>query len=518
MTDDNFNSPPLDSLKRYVPLAVWIAVVFVLLAIPLKIISYGFLPGDDALRHAAKAVSGKPWSEILVLNSTYKIDHEFGWNLLLEKIHLWTNWDAEKLVVFSVVTLFILAGWSALPWLKRPEAWLVALLVALLVSDLCGRFMLGRPYLVTLAAMMTILFMWQRHGSSPPKLWMLALAAALFGLCTFVHGVWYLWVLLLGAFLFAGEFRWAISLGFSWVIGVFTGSALTGHPFEYPLQALKLALLAVGAHDTTRTMASELQPFGGEVLCLGILGGLLVLRQLAKLNSIPLAKNPAFWLVCFGWVLGFKVGRFWEDWGWPALIVLVACDVELLLQARFAFDSFKRLGLALGLAVATFLAITSDYGSRWTYNLTQQYLTQDNPDLNGWMPDKSGIFYSADMTLFYQTFFKNPHGDWRYMLGFEPTWMPAEDFEVYHKVLWNFGDTKAYDPWVKKMRREDRLVIRGGRGSVPGIPQLEWNYGVSGIWVGRLPRKNAPPPAPTVPATATLESLTNSVPAGNSAE
>jgi hypothetical protein len=248
----------------------------------------------------------------------------------------------------------------------------------------------------------------------------------------------------------------------------------------------------------------------------GILGGLLILRQLAKLNARPLSKTPAFWLACFGWVLAFKVGRGWEDWGWPALTVLITCDLQLLLLARFAADSFKRLGLALGVAIATFLAITNDSGSRWTYNLTQQYLTADNPDLSGWMPDKGGIFYSADMTLFYQTFFKNPHGDWRYMLGFEPTWMPAEDFEVYHKVLWNFGDAKAYDAWVKKMRPADRLVIRGGRGSPPGIPQLEWNYGVSGIWVGRLPRKNAPPPAPTVPATATLESLTNSVPAADS--
>jgi hypothetical protein len=79
--------------------------------------------------------------------------------------------------------------------------------------------------------------------------------------------------------------------------------------------------------------------------------------------------------------------------------------------------------------------------------------------------------------------------------------MPKEDFEIYHKVLWNFGDAKAYEPWVKRMRPEDRLVIRGGRGGPPNIPQLEWYYAVSGIWVGRLPHPNAPPPAPTIPAT-----------------
>ncbi|MEI9960942.1 MAG: hypothetical protein WDM76_07350 [Limisphaerales bacterium] len=80
--------------------------------------------------------------------------------------------------------------------------------------------------------------------------------------------------------------------------------------------------------------------------------------------------------------------------------------------------------------------------------------------------------------------------------------MPEEDFKVYYSVMWNGGDDKAYQPWVDKMRLADRLVLRGARSSPPNIPQLEWNYGVTGIWLGRLPRTNAPPPAPTIPATA----------------
>jgi hypothetical protein len=340
---------------------------------------------------------------------------------------------------------------------------------------------------------------------------MVALMTGVVAVGTYVHGVWYLWALPVAAFLLAGQFRWGLTLGAAAAAGTFIGSALTGHPVAYPRQALELALLAVGKHDTIRTMATELRPSSGDILAVSILGVLLVLRQLARLNARPLRTDPAFWLVCFGWVLGFKVARFWEDWGWPALMVLMVSDLQLLLLARFAADSFKRLALVCGLAIATFLAITNDNSSRWTYNLTWQFLTPDSPDLTGWMPEKGGIFYTADMSLFYQTFFKNPHGDWKYMLGFESTWMPDEDFKVYHSILWNFGDAKAYDPWVKKMRPEDRLVLRGSRSSPPGIPQLEWEYGVSGIWIGRLPHTNAPPPAPSVPATATLESLTNSV-------
>jgi hypothetical protein len=94
--------------------------------------------------------------------------------------------------------------------------------------------------------------------------------------------------------------------------------------------------------------------------------------------------------------------------------------------------------------------------------------------------------------------------------------MTKEDFEVYHKIMWNFGDAKAYEPWVEKMRPQDRLVIRGGRGSPPNLPQLEWEYGVSGTWIGRTPRlPQSGTPPPTVPATAPLATST---PPANSAK
>ncbi len=318
-----------------------------------------------------------------------------------------------------------------------------------------------------------------------------------------MHGVWYLWALPVAAFFLAGQFRWGLALIVGWLAGVFLGASFTGHPFESLYQAVVMAYRAFGMHLTQRTMVTEFRSSSGDVFGLIILGGLLILRQLAGLKARALTTNPAFWLATLTWVLGFKAVRFTADWGWPALMVLITCDLQLLLEARFAVDSFKRLALVGGLAVTTFLATTNDFNSRWTYNLTQQYLTPDDKNLTGWLPDKGGILYSSDMAIFYQTFFKNPNGDWRYILGYEPALMPDEDFRVYHKILWNFGDSKTYVPWVEKMRPEDRLVISGGRGSPPNIPQLEWNYGVSDIWIGRLPRTNAPPQGapPTIPAT-----------------
>jgi hypothetical protein len=478
-----------ERFRRHVPLAVWVLVALVIVVIPLKIIGLGYLPADDALRHAAKAVSGKPWPEILVVGDTFKIDHNLGWHEILGAVHHATNWDAENLVVFSVVMLFLIVNGAMLPQLKRPEAWLVALLAAMIVSDLPQRFLLGRPFILTITVLMTTLFTAQ---NGKPNWRTFLLFTPLIAACAFVHGVWYLWALPVGAFFFAGQFRWTLLLAGAWLAGTLFAALLTGHPADYLSEAVTMAFHSVGQHATNRTEVTELQPFGGDILAVIIVGALVALRLLVKLNPPPLAKNPAFWLVCGCWILGFRVSRFWEDWGWPALMVFIATEIQSLLLAKFAADSLRRLLLAMILAVATFFAVTNDLNSRWTGSLTWQFLsTAEHPELEGWMPEKGGVLYSADMTIFYQTFFKNPNADWKYILGFDPTFMPAEDFDVYHKVAWNFGDAKAYAPWVKKMRATDRLVIRGNGGSPPNIPQLEWNYGVSGIWIGRLPRAAA---------------------------
>ena len=479
-----------ERFRRYVPLTVWLLVVLVLLLIPLKIISYGYLPADDALRHCAKAVSGKSWPEILVVGSTYKIDQSLGWHAVLGFVHQLTGWGAEGLVVFSVVALFLLVNGALLPWLKRPEAWLVALLSAMIVSDLPQRYLLGRPFDVTMAVLMIILLVTQQ---ARPDRKYFALFMGLIAICTYVHGVWYLWLLPVMAFLFAGEFGWGLLLAGAWISGTAISALVSGHPVNYLSHALMMALHGVGGHLTNRTEVTELQPFGGDILAVVIVGALVGLRLTARLPLSSLVRSPTFWLMCGCWILAFRISRFWEDWGWPALMVLITVDMQTLFQARFPADSLRRLLLAAILGLAAFFAVTSDLNSRYTKNLTWEFLsTAEHPELQGWMPDKGGVLYTAEMGIFYETFFKNPKGDWRYILGYEPALMPKDDFKTYRSILWNRGDAKAYEPWVEKMKPADRLVIRGTKGERPNIPQLEWDYGVTGIWIGRLPRTNAP--------------------------
>jgi hypothetical protein len=84
---------------------------------------------------------------------------------------------------------------------------------------------------------------------------------------------------------------------------------------DYLGQALQMALHGVGQHFTSRTEVMELQPFNAEILAVILVGALVALRMTTGRTAPSLARNPAFWLMCGRWILSFRVGRFWEDWG-----------------------------------------------------------------------------------------------------------------------------------------------------------------------------------------------------------
>jgi hypothetical protein len=91
------------------------------------------------------------------------------------------------------------------------------------------------------------------------------------------------------------------------------------------------------------------------------------------------------------------------------------------------------------------------------------------------------------MTIFYQIFYKNPKADWRYILGFESAFMPREDLKILRYIQSNARIYKYFGPWVKKMKPEDRLILRADMDHQPKISELEWNYTALNIWVGRKP-------------------------------
>ena len=477
-------------MRRYVPLAVWIVAVFTILLIPLKIISYGFLPGDDALRHAAKAVSGKTWQQILVMRSDFAMDPSPGWQAILEWIHRWSGCNAESLVIFSVVALMLLVTLIALPWFRRPEAWLAALLVAaVFVPECTTRLARGRPYLVTTAVLIALLFLWSRERDGRPGRLTLVLTPLLIAMSAWIHGSWYLLVLPGAAILFAGWWRPAFWYGGCWLTGSFLGCALTGHPWEFLFQAVKHMFGVFGHTVLNRQLESELHPSDGEISVVLLVAVLLLWRAISSGWNPRIVLNPIFMMMALGWLLGLEMRRFWWDWGTPAFMIWVALELQDHFEQHLSFDSARRLLITLALAVGAFWGFTSDRESRWTGNLTREYLTPANPNLAGWLPEPGGIIYNSDMDVFFETFFRNPTEPWRYVLGFEPGLMLPENLETLRKAQWNYGDSRAYEPWAKKMRLEDRMIIHATRaGGPPDISELEWNYAATGLWVGRLPR------------------------------
>jgi hypothetical protein len=487
-------------VQRYVPLLVWILALLALLLIPLKIVGTGYLPIDDALRHAAKVVSGKPWSEIVVMREGFPMDHHAGWHAVLGWAHAGLRCGADGLVALSVVFLFWLVAGLPLIWIRRPEAWLAGWLIcAVAHTGFIGRVNLGRPFLLTTAAMMAMLFAWYRRPEDRASWRQLALAILCITLSGWLHGSWYLWVLPVAAFFLAGCWRSGGQLLGCWLAGSFLGAALTGHPLVYLAQATRHLLTALGQDVVQRTLVTEFQPTDGcfpVVVCVIVV---LFWRRSAGQSVASVVYHPIFLLGVLGWLLGLKVTRFWEDWGLPAFLVWMALQLQELLEIHLDLASAKRLLVTGLLAAGLFLVATSDLRGRWTNGLAIEFLTMDNPALAGWLPDAGGILYSADMGVYYQTFFKNPKAPWRYMLGSEPALMPAEDYEIWKKINWNYGSMRTYQPWVKKIRPADRLVIRGSSDGCPAIPELEWYYAVRGTWIGRLPRGAKPASATTQP-------------------
>jgi hypothetical protein len=485
----------LSPLTRYVPLLVWLLVIITFVLIAGKIIGYGFLPMDDALRHAAKAVSGKPWSEILILRPGFLIDPHPGWHAVLGFFHKVFGLNAEKLVVLSVAGLLLLLNFVALPWLKLPEAWLASLLVtAVCIPRVVNRMSLGRPYIFTMSAFVIIILLWTRLENRKPDWKVLIPTTILIALPSWIHGSWYQLGMPIAGLVLAGYWRSALWYGGCWAAGSFLGCALTGHPFQFLFQCVHHLFGVFGDFTVARELVQELLPSGGDPTVVLAIAAIILWRSRSVDWSVRELRNPLFMMAVFGWVAGMKVYRFWDDWGLPAAMLWMALQFQAEIARRVAFGSLRRLLLAFGLALAVYLNCTADINSRYTWNLTNEYLTeQDHPDLKEWLPGNNGIIYSADMRVFNETFFKNPTAPWRYILGFESGLMPPEDLAVVRKVQWNFGDVRAYEPWIEKMRPEDRLVLRASwlrNGGPPNLPQLEWKYAVSDIWVGKLPAQN----------------------------
>lgn len=475
-------------------------VVFVLAA--LQIVNQGFLPPDDALRYAAKVVSGRHWNEILVLRPG-TVESSPGWHAILAGVFSLRGGTGGStseasaavatLVTFEVVSLFAFFSLFPVLLLRRVEAWLAAMLaVSLLEPILTARLVVGRPLVFSMAVVVAFCLLWSRLESERRPVRTQVALGALVAAATWIHGSWYLFFLPIAACLFAGRIRVTRRLLVATAAGIAAGAALTGHPIRFLWSSIRHGALAFSDTQPIE-LVREFRPYpGAPILFLGVLL-LIVMRQVLQ-GASPrrLARDPVFMLGALGAVLGLRVARFWMDWGLPAVVAFVALEIEALWLARRTTTQTgaQRMAQARGmlpgvvLAAICFLALTADVGNRWSRpSGDPAYQAMLAPEHRSALPDSGGILYADDMRAFYDLFFLAPRAPWRYVLGYEPGLMPPEDLAVYRNALLT-RDVAAFEPWARKLRQGDRLVIHYDRG-IPPLG-LEWQYIGYNVWSGRV--------------------------------
>jgi hypothetical protein len=499
------------SLAAYVPILVWVLVAVTLVLIPLRIAAYGYIPLDDAVRHAAKAVCGKPWPEILVMRPDATIDSHAAWHAGLRALYLATGCGIDTLVVIPMAGLCLLVLFAPIPGLRAPEAWLASWAVACMTAPpVFHRLTLGRPYLVSVAVLLMLMTLWSRHAATRRGGAALAATVLLFFVSAWIHGSWYLLLLVPAAFAAARRWRAAGELTACWAVATVLAAVATGEPFAYLVGQVSHMLHAFRGIPVVTLLVSEFQPSGGGGVPALICVAAVVVWLLRGGRFDRLSRDPLLLLAAIGWVMGMRVIRFWADWGLPCAMLWIAFRLQPVFVRLGRRTPLLRLGTAAMLCASLAFMCVGDVQGRWTENLRKDYLSADNPDTRPWLPDRGGIVYTVSMGVFYDTFFKNPNGDWRYVLGFEPGLMTEEDRATFNHIRWNIGDYRAYKPWIDRMRPEDRLVILDMPGSRPNLPALEWHYAATGTWVGRLrraatnsvPSGAASPPAPSVDSAA----------------
>ncbi len=334
----------LELIRQRVPLIVFLLAAVTIFIIPLKIMGYGYIPPDDASRHAAKAISGKDWQDILVIRGDIKMDSHPGWHFILSLIHKITKCDADTLILFSVAALFALFSLFPLLLLERPESWLAALLtLAVAAQGLFLRLFLGRPYIVTMSAILFIGLSWPNLRQRKTQTFTLVALTALIALSTWIHGGWYLFVLPLICFFLARQWRVGYIFAISCIAGVVIGAALTGDPYLFIKQMVQHVLLAF--NSSSRLLVSEFKPFAGDFSVVLVVFLMFIWRSFRKISNIKLIDDPVFILAAVCWALGFITQRVWIDIGLSALVLWMASEFQDFFEKNSKLISLRRAAI-----------------------------------------------------------------------------------------------------------------------------------------------------------------------------
>ena len=467
--------------------------------IPFKILSYGWTPSDDVNRHVAFSTLDAKWSDILIIDEKFDTDHNAGWHQVLKFLHKYCHFDKQDLMLFSIVVLFLLVNICGILVSPTPMSWCIALLIILNFDSRIGpRMLFGRPYILSSAMTLIVLYLWtfkpeEQKLEFLKKSWVkyiLTLIALSLGV--WIHGSWYIFLLIPVSFFLAGKTADSLMLTASVLLATIIGALLTGH-FSSFLYYHFCATFSIYSEPTYNWLMVAENATGVQtvywVAFTAIIVFLCMRKNGYKLSNI--ASDPIIIMVLLCWMCSIMVIRFWFDWGSMALLLWLANRVHELISSSSSLKKPRiRYCLSLFILVSFVCCFINDAEGRFTKSsLNQQpidfYGEETRDKLSGWEPQDGGIIYSDSMYCFYQHFYQYPTAKWKYILGFESAIMKQEDKQTLRNIGY-MGLEEAYSPWVKKMTEKDRLILYK---KLNKFPELEWARGNRSWWIGRLKKK-----------------------------
>jgi len=477
---------PQNDAERVTRSALFLLVLAVFLLIPLRIIAYGYVPPDDALRHAAFATVDRTWGDILLFDPAFPagMDPHVGWHATLRAIHEATGWEQGRLVSCAVVLAFWVFAFSGAVASGNPPAWFLACaLMSALEPILLGKLYLGRPLFFSMSAVTVLLLLWTRR--EPLRVYTeFGVSFLMLAIAIFMHPTsWYLWAMLVPPLVVCRKWRSLASFAAAWTLAVAAAATLNGwyNTVQLPVDILRRALLQDGTLGPN--LVSEFQPTGGPVLGLLVVAATLLARRTSGANLREQFFKVDMALLVIAWVMGLFVGRFWVEWGLPAMAVWFARQFGEGLGITLAgFRRWTDTALVFGVAAAAlYLGQTADVGGRYTNSLRDPLLFAPVEDFAPEMPEAGGVLYSTDMRTFYTIFHRMPDLRFRFATGMEPGLMPPEDLKVL-RAIQTTGLVRDYKPWFDRMTPKDRVLLRWP--SKPAWPGMEFRE-FYGAWMGR---------------------------------
>ncbi len=477
-------------IKREVAIGLLIFLLVVAF-IPFKVLSYGWTPTDDALRHVAFSTVDVEWSDVLVIKPDFASDHNPGWHWIL-KVFNKLGLDKDDLLSLSVVGLFVFVHIVGLLVTPKPVGWFLSFFILMLIDpSFLYRFLLGRPYIFTFAISFILLKLWtegkciELQKNKTSELWKGIITTVLVALSAWIHGSWYLFFLIAFSFALAGKFKDAGKLSIYIFLGAFLGAFMSGDFWGF-MYFQKNATLAIFTEDIYNWLLVTEFSAGG-VGVIWILSTVCVFTFLLKKKNKSLEEillDPALILVLLGCCLGIMTYRFWGDWGAMALVYWLAKVISQL----FPLEVFKNLRIKYSLFIFLMVTIVflgiNDGEGRFSKESLNQPIDFTKEELKSWAPGEGGVVYSNSMMAFYKHFFAYPKAKWKYILGFESVLMLDEDKATLRQIAINNGMVQEdYMPWINKMRAEDRLILE--RKLPYSDCMLEWKMGARHFWIGR---------------------------------